>query len=240
MQVVVARSGLHQVIATHEARRQPHAATGLHHQHRQIAAGAHPLLEGAASRPGGTAVPLGVLHPILNDLHQLLQEHQRPLVAAHQRFLGHIHRRRIVLTIGQPALQGPHQVAIEPTHRIGQLGFRLLQAALQRRSQLGFHQAGGNHLEAIAAAHEAGPHDLIPTGRHQRIEVIWHGADVQLKVDQPLEAMAARFQTEAMGTQQDRRAVVIIEGVGDAGTHAGTGLARGSCLGRWLMPGISR
>jgi hypothetical protein len=75
---------------------------------------------------------LGVLDPVLNDVHQLLQKHQRPLVAAHQRLLGQVYRRWIVLAIGQPAIQGARQVAVEVAHRIGQLRFVVLQTGLQQ------------------------------------------------------------------------------------------------------------
>ena len=55
------------------------------------------------------------------------------IAAAHQRFLGHIHGGPIVLAVGQPAVEGSHQVTIEVAHRIGQMGFVLLQAGLQQR-----------------------------------------------------------------------------------------------------------
>jgi hypothetical protein len=48
---------------------------------------------------------------------------------------------------------------------------------------------------------------------------------LQLEIDQLLETVTTRFQAEAMGTQQDRRAVEIVKGVGDAGAHAGTELS---------------
>ena len=66
---------------------------------------------------------LGVLHPVLDDLQELIEEPQRPLIAAHQGLLGQIHRGRIVLAIGQPAFDCAHQVAVETPHRIGELGF---------------------------------------------------------------------------------------------------------------------
>jgi hypothetical protein len=169
-------------------------------------------------------VSLGVLHPVLNDLHQLLQEHQRPLVAAHQGLLGQVHRRRVMLAVGQPALQGAHQVAVEVPHRVGQLGFVLLQAGLQQGRRLGFHLAHGPHLEVVAAALEAGPQDLIATGSHQLVEPAGLGTDLQTEIQQPLKAMAAGFESEAMGTEQHRGVVGVVEGVDYASTHAGSAL----------------
>ena len=224
MEVVDLRPGFHQVVAAHEASGQAHAAAGLDHQHRQVAAGAHPFLEGAAGGPGGTDVPLGVFHPVLDDLQELVQEAQGALIAAHQSLLGQIHRRRIVLTIGQPALDGPHQVAVETAHRIGELGLVAGQAGFQRRRRAGFHLADRLHQEGLGAAVEAGPQDLITAGRHQGIELIGLGGDAAGEVDQPLEAVAAGLEAEAMVAEQNGGAVAVAEGVGYAGTHAGSEL----------------
>ena len=77
----------------------------------------------------------------------------------------------------------------------------------------------------IRLAIEAGPQDLIAAGRQQGIQPARFRTHLQLKVDQLLETMAARLEAEPVRPQQHRCAVAVAEGVGYAGTHAGTGLA---------------
>ncbi len=220
MQVVALRFRLHQVVAAHEAGRQAHAAAALDHQHRQVAAGAHPLLEGAAGRPGGAHVALGVLDPVLNDLDQLLQEGEAATVAAHQRLLGHIHGGGIVLAVGQPALQAAEQVRVQPADGHRQLGHLLIQAGLDQRRREGFHLAGGRHREGARLAEEAGTGDRVAAGGEQVVELARVRAHLEAIVDQPLEAVRPWPQAEAVRTQQHGLGVAVLEPVDQAGAHA--------------------
>ncbi len=77
-------------------------------------------------------VALGVAHPLLDDLDQLLQKAQAVVVAADQGFLGQGNGERIVLAIGQPTLQMAVQVAVEFANGVGQLGWLILQAEMQQ------------------------------------------------------------------------------------------------------------
>ena len=220
MQVVNLGFRFHQVVTADKTGRQADAAAGLDHQHRQVAAGAHPLLEGPACGPGRTDVSLGVLDPVLDDLNQLLQEHQGPLIAAHQRLLGHVHRGWIVLSIGQPALQAAGQIPVEVAHWVGQQRFVALQAGLQQGRRFGFHQAAGLHAEGFAGSVEAGPDDFIAASCHQGVLASGLGADRQLEIQQPLEPLPPGFEAEAVGAKQHGCAVAVGEGVDYAGTHA--------------------
>ena len=165
---------------------------------------------------------LGVFHPVLNDLKELIEEAQGPLIAAHQGLLGQIHRRRIVLAIGQPAFDGAHQIAVEASHWIGELGFVGGQAGVQCRGRAGFHLADRPNQEGVGAAEEAGPQDFIAAGCHQPIELVGFGGDAALEAPQPLEAMAAGLEAEAVLSKLNGGAVAVAEGVGYAGTHAGS------------------
>ena len=104
VQVVAIWLGNGEVITANEAGRQADAAAAFDHHHRQITAGADPFAQGASSRPGRPVVALGVAHPLLDDLDQLLQKAQALVVASDQGFLGQGNRERIVLAIGQPTL----------------------------------------------------------------------------------------------------------------------------------------
>ena len=126
---------------------------------------------------------LGVLDPVLNDLHQLRQKEQGALIAAHHRFLGQVHRRGVVLAIGQPALQGTHQVDVELAGGVGQLGFMACQAVLQGGGQVRLHFANRPHLEGLATALEAGPQDFIAAGGNKRVEQVRLGADIAVEAE---------------------------------------------------------
>ena len=224
MQVVALGFGLHQVVATHKSGRQPDAAAALDHQHGEIAARTHPLLEGAAGRPGGADVALGVFDPVLDDFDQLLQEGEAALIAAHQGLMGKIHGGSVVLTVGQPALQVAHQIGVEATNRDREPGHLFIEAGLHQGCREGFHLGVGNHLEQLGFTEEAGPGDGVTAGGDQIKQLAWIGAYLQAVVDQPLEAMGPGPQAKAVGPQQDRRAVAIGEGVGYAGTHGSSAL----------------
>ena len=167
---------------------------------------------------------LGVLHPVLDDLQELIEEAQRPLIAAHQGLLGEIHGRGIVLAIGQPALDGAHQIPVQAPYRIGKLGFVDGQAGLQWWRRPGFHLADRVHLERFGAAVEAGPQDFIAAGCDQGIDLVRLGGDAAAEVQQSLETVAAGLEAEAVLAEQNRGAVAVAEGVGYAGTHAGSEL----------------
>ena len=48
------------------------------------------------------------------------------------------------------------------------------------------------------------------------------GGDAAREVQQSLETVAARLEAEAVVAEQNRGAVAVAEGVGYAGTHAGS------------------
>ena len=158
-------------------------------------------------------MPLGVLHPVLNDFDELLQEAQATPVASRERFLGEIDGGGIVLAIGQPALEVAHQIGIEPADGEWQLQHALVQARLNQWWREGFHLTGGDHLKGLCFLQEARPRNRVSTCSHELVELTGFGADRQLEINQALEAVGPGPQAKAMGAQQDGLAVAVVEAV---------------------------
>ena len=223
MEVVVRGRRIEQLIPAHEPRRQSHHPAAGDHQHRQISAGADSFPQGSARGPGGTDVALGVFHPILNQLDQLVQEGQGLLVAAHQRFLGEFDGRRFMLAIGEPSLQGSKQILVQLAAGIGQRWFDAVEAGLQCRRLSGFHPAVGFEAEAVGAAAEAESENFIAAGGQQFPLLAWFRQHHEAVVQQPLKSLAPWFQAEAVFPQSHRGVVAIRQAVNDVGAHGDGG-----------------
>ena len=174
---------------------------------------------------------LGVFHPLLNQLNQLLQKSQGLLVAAHQGFLGEVDGRGFVLAVGQPALQGPLEIAVELAAWVGQGWFQSVEAALQRRCRPGLHQAAGLKDQFIGVAEKAEPLDFVAAGGHQLPTLLWFWQHAELMLQQGLKPLPPRPQTQAMFPQENRGVIPIRQAVNDESAHAGSvGVERRSAL----------
>ena len=143
-----------------------------------------------------------------------MKEGEAALVAAHQGFLGQVHRRRVVLAVGQPALQAGQQVGVKPANRHRQARHLLIEAGLDQGRLPGFHVGAGLDPKDPRFLEEAGPGDRVATGGQQVEKLAGIGADRQAVVQQALKTVGPRPQAEAMGPQQHRIAVAVGEGVG--------------------------
>ena len=165
---------------------------------------------------------MGVFHPLLNQFNQLLQKGQGLLVAAHQGFLGEVDGRGFVLAVGQPALQGPLQIAVELALRVGQGWFESVEAALQRGCWPGLHQAAGLKDEFIGAAEKAEPLDFIAAGGHQFPTLLRFRQHVELVLQQGLKSLPSRPQTKTMFPEENGGLIPIRQAVNDESAHAGS------------------
>jgi hypothetical protein len=109
-------------------------------------------------------------------------------------------------------------------HRIRKEWRINLQSHLQGGGLLRDHLTARADQKAIRAAEETGTQNFIATGRQQGVKDVRLRGDGQLKVEQPLEAMPPGFEAKAMGTQQNRGGIPVMEGMGYEGAHSVSGL----------------
>jgi len=188
------------VVATDEPRRQPDAAAGFDHQHRQ-AEDPNPFLRVRPAGQAGPADAVWYLTRVLESFsNQLLQKHQGALIASLQCFLAKFHRRRLVaVRLGS----NPSRLPIRSRStgpRYGQSGRSRAVAGLQQGATwVSTSLIAGPQRSRVEPREMRGGRMFRHHWRRSTDAGRGSGEKARSKASRPLKTMRARLHAEAMG-----------------------------------------